>query len=308
MGKAEVKRQALMADAALLLGAMAKKSDADEGPMRLIAAGSYGVVYAVPSSSPFLTHLNHVVGYKIQNSSNLKTNLMLTEAARDEDELIVKMSQVRDVQGDNAYDYFNGFVRENVVHIALYHKFWAGAVGADVVPKFYFSGARQSEDGTMWYITVMEKAPGQTLRALLAQRGDGRLSAKEYVLVERAVVKMWLLGVVHADLHMSNIMFEPNGGIVTVLDFGFAVPLPEDVIRKLRKNCGVLAGADADVVYEGLHPYVASTIKRRMNGIRSFNSDGDLLKRLKGLVRDVGAIHLARQALGSLCAKKSRTS
>ena len=299
------KKQVLIASAAAILHNLASKSGADESAIRLLAAGSYGVVYIVPSSSPLLAYLNFAVGYKIQNSSNLRTNKMLTAAAHSGAELIVKMSQVKEVAGNSGYDYFNGFIRENVVHIALCHKFWNGVVGAELVPEFFFSGGMRGRDGVTWYVTVMEMVKGKTLKALLAERADGKILATEYVLIERAVLKLWLLGVVHADLHMSNIMYDVDTNKVTILDFGFAVPLPEDVIKTLRKNCKLLNDADVSEVYDMLHGYVESTIKRRMNGIKEFNTDGLLLRRLNALVKDPDNVVLCRQRLGAVCRKIS---
>lgn len=301
------KKKQLVQSAGQLLQELATKSAASLMEVALIAAGSYGVVYQLPASSPLLTHLNHVVGFKIQNKNNMRTNRLLTEAAGRGDNLVLKLSKVRETPMQNgrpAYDYFNGFIRENVIHISLSHKRFCSIVGADIVPHFYFSGAVKAKDGGMWYVTVMQRANGATLRSVLSSRQDGAMTASEYVKVERAIMRLWLLGVVHADLHMSNVMFDPSSGKVTILDFGFAVPLPEDVIRLMRSNKNLLQDVDGDEIYSGMHKYVHNTVHRRISSIKQFNTDGALLQRLRKLVSDPEHIPQARQEEGSLCPRK----
>lgn len=101
------------------------------------------------------------------------------------------------------------------------------------VPRFYRMGLVW--DDTLKKpvsVTVMSCAPGQPVEA---QKGS--LTADAYVLIEKAVVSMWLHGIVHADLHMDNVLYDPLTRKVTIIDFGFAtmlsLPLVEAVHAKV---------------------------------------------------------------------------
>lgn len=304
------KKQQLIRSATRLLQQLSRKSASDLSDISLLAAGSYGVVYSMPASCPLLSYLNHATGFKIQNKDDQRTNDLLTRAAAREDELVLKLSKVREMPMSNGrpvYDYFNGFVRENVIHISLSHKKFLGVHGSDIVPQFYFSGAITSRSEGMWYVTVMGKAQAHTLKALVNSRPDKALSAMEYVQIERAIMQLWLLGVVHADLHMSNVMFDPQTMKVTILDFGFAVPLPERIIRILRSHKALLEDVNGDEIYSGVHDYVTKTVQRRIAGIQHFNADGDLLQRLRGMVRDPDNIPLARAEEGVITTSSRAT-
>lgn len=259
-----------------------------------------------------LTHLNRVAGFKIQHKSNLHTNKLLTDAARDGKTLVLKMSQVRRTpigrNGRPIYDYFNGFMRENVTHFLLCHVAYGGVRGSDLVPMFYFSGAVKARDGSLWYVTVMDQAPGTTLKTLVESRATKSLTSREYVSIERALLSLWLLGVVHADMHMSNIMYDPKTEKVTILDLGFAVPLPQDVIEFMRANTHLMGDVDAEEIYEGVHDFVHHTIKRRLNNIKQFNTDGGLLVRLRGMVHDTDNIRTERSGRALIAGFKGKSA
>jgi hypothetical protein len=103
---------------------------------------------------------------------------------------------------------------------------------SDFVPRFYRSGwVRDEGTRSAAYVTVMSQAPGMEVEDL-----KGPLSAEAYVSIERAVAVMWMYGIVHADLHLGNLFFDPATMRATILDFGAACLLPDKMQVAVRKN------------------------------------------------------------------------
>jgi tRNA A-37 threonylcarbamoyl transferase component Bud32 len=109
----------------------------------------------------------------------------------------------------------------------------------------------------------------------------GGLSASEFARIEQAVADLWTLGVAHADLHSSNVMYHSPTKTVTILDFGFAVPLSASLVKRIRNHEDDVA-IDKSVLYKNvLSRYVTNVIQRRIPGLNNFNEDGGMLRRLK---------------------------
>jgi hypothetical protein len=121
--------------------------------------------------------------------------------------------------------------------------------GKDVVPVF-MGGASVSclldpgrpdqpecDDGCKdeaWFrITAMEAlaADAATLESLTQERSRA-LSVAVYCSIERALSALWLIGVVHLDLHFDNVLILPDGRI-KILDFGMGTILPRDLRRRV---------------------------------------------------------------------------
>lgn len=135
-------------------------------------------------------------------------------------------------------------VKENTVHAHLATSqctsvgpgFSKGLCASAYVPKMYFSGLVIKAGAKKYvYLTVMALARGTTVDKYLG-RGGGKLTPQFYVKMERAICTMWAAGLVHADLHMSNIMYDPaNSGTFTIIDFGFGVVLPDALRQRVVK-------------------------------------------------------------------------
>ncbi|GAQ92461.1 Protein kinase-like protein containing BRO family, N-terminal domain [Klebsormidium nitens] len=105
--------------------------------------------------------------------------------------------------------------------------------GSEVVPPIFYAGLLDGGEKGMVFITVMGEAPGVVLREFLTRRSN-RLTGFEYALIERAILTLWLLGVVHADLHEANIFIDEKSEKVTIIDFGYALILPKARATQVR--------------------------------------------------------------------------
>lgn len=145
-------------------------------------------------------------------------------------------------------------------------------------PKLYFAGV---DVAARVFVTVMELVNGVTLYEYL--RGKRTLTPSTYLNIEKAIVSMWLNGIVHGDLHDDNIMVSRNGSRVWVIDFGFAVVLPDNRLQALKRvmdDVPNVSNSLANSVWyakNALQGYVNSVLhhKRRLDW---YNADGKLLK------------------------------
>lgn len=106
---------------------------------------------------------------------------------------------------------------------------------ADHAPRFYVSGVVGDT-----YVTVMGVAPGQPLERLLARTPPG---AELYLQVERAACALWASGFVHADMHKDNVFYDPSTRTATLIDFGYAVMLPDELRRSIVSRMAPAIGA-----------------------------------------------------------------
>ena len=145
-------------------------------------------------------------------------------------------------------------------------------------PKLYFAGV---DPAARAFVTVMELANGDTLYEYLRRKKV--LTAATYLNIEKAIVTMWLNGIVHGDLHEDNILVSPTGNRVWIIDFGFAVVLPANRLQALKKvmdDVPNVSNSLANSVWyakNALQGYVNSVLhlRRRMDW---YNADGKLLK------------------------------
>lgn len=101
-------------------------------------------------------------------------------------------------------------------------------------PKFFCSGLFECPyTGNSFYITLMDLARGIPVNALL-EKMKGVPSTAMYLEMERAAAALWMNGIVHADMHKGNMLYD--GEKVTIIDFGFAVVLPDTLREKIRKR------------------------------------------------------------------------
>jgi hypothetical protein len=224
-----------------------------------------------------------------------------------------------------------------------------GTCPAEHVPDFFWAGmVVDTLTSRRFYVTVMALAPGVTLNEYLkgkvkwvraaelaarqkvvssytAKSGDGAvrmarvqvkppagpLTSSVYLAVERAVALMWLNGVVHADFHKGNTMYDAATGRVTIIDFGQGVGLPRPLREKLLQAIvpaiakGVRSLGELWDDAGGKSPFgvglQAYTNRVRYTRDRApwYNPDGHALKQLFKLLprHERAAVQLKRPAL-----------
>lgn len=240
---------------------------------KFLSSGKYGRVYKLS--------INKTAG-KIKPIRNMLTNVVETDRVPQSGTFVVKVG----TQGKSDWPEF---VRDNV-HESQAHKHLTTRCvslkcaarqicAKDISPKFYFAGADPS---ARIFVTFMEFVSGETLFNYLGRRP---MTAVTYLVIEKAIVTMWLTGIVHGDLHEDNIMISPNGTKAWIIDFGFAVVLPSnrmEALKRVMDDVPNVSNSLANSVWyakNALQGYVNSVlaVHRRMNW---YNADGKLLKGL----------------------------
>jgi hypothetical protein len=151
------------------------------------------------------------------------------------------------------------------------------------------AGSDESDDDEGWYrVTVMEGfEPGaRTLDDLQESESSRvrkcRLDACVYSAIERALSAMWLLGVVHADLHGDNILVLPGGG-VRIIDYGMGVMLSRPLGKQLR--AALLSRPPClppDIVFDAVClPRMHRIMRRRGISAREGFYDGACLRSIR---------------------------
>lgn len=100
--------------------------------------------------------------------------------------------------------------------------------GSDITPPIIMAGYLKNAKGS-YFVTVMGFAHGSTL----SEYGQsGRFTVADLESLERAMAVLWAIGVMHNDLHESNVIVSPRGngrGLkVQIIDFGFASYVPHE--------------------------------------------------------------------------------
>lgn len=172
---------------------------------RPIGKGSYGSVFECDVS-------NLAEFSAFARNGGLVHRTGSPDSINENDDLAVKIQVVR-----NATELSN-LERESRVHQHV------SRFAKSVAPTFYFAGFSSSN----WtYVTITSLVKGGSL-CPIAER---RLTAAGFRKIERAVMNLWGVGVLHGDLHCNNIMVDSKGE-VKIIDFGRAVVIPKDMRPK----------------------------------------------------------------------------
>ena len=151
---------------------------------------------------------------------------------------------------------------------------------SNYVPDLYWAGLVVNQaSGTRCYVTVMGVAPGIPVGKHLRR---SRLDAETFLRIERAAAALWSQGVVHADLHKDNMMYDPATKKLTVIDFGFGVLLPPQYTVAVRNQLAKAVRAGVRSLGEmwldsmgfglGIQKYVNRV--QRGRGVRWYYPDG----------------------------------
>lgn len=211
-----------------------------------IAKGAYGTAFRTS-----VTPQTHAILVAMQKAMS---NAVFIDMPPIGSTVVVKLAN----QTGQLPQFIKDSVKENTVHAHLASapctqlgsSFTKGLCASAYVPKMYFSGLVVKAGGAKGsrkyvYVTVMALARGTTVDKYLAG-GRDRLTPQFYVKMERAICTMWGAGLVHADLHMNNIMYDPvNNGTFTIIDFGFGVVLPSEMRQRVIQSMaqGVARGS-----------------------------------------------------------------
>ena len=195
------------------------------------------------------------------------------------------------------------------------------------VPDLYWAGLVVNQaTGRRCYVTVMGVAPGIPVGKFLS--GKRSLDAETFLRIERAAAALWSQGVVHADLHKDNMMYDAATKKLTIIDFGFGVLLPPDYTAALRlqlnkavrdgvRSLGELWTSTAALGI-GIQNYVNRV--QRGRGVPWYNPDGHaammLYKRLPpserlkvaAMRRNLWGVKLTASPASSASSRSSRSS
>jgi predicted Ser/Thr protein kinase len=91
-----------------------------------------------------------------------------------------------------------------------------------VSPTLYFSGYSKR---CAAQVTIMDGVDGRPMARA------NNISAKQFLKLEAQVIRLWMAGVVHADLHTNNIIIDSTG-TPRIIDYGRAIVVPEGLRPK----------------------------------------------------------------------------
>jgi hypothetical protein len=207
-----------------------------------LGRGAYGVAF-----SAAMTPDNHI---RVQHLANAVRHLVYSGMPAQGSRVVIKVA----TDADANKEWLGACVRESLVHRWLADRdrptprvpgcpASKTAQSAQYVPRFYFAGlVRDAGNFQPAFVVVMDRAAGMPLDAFLQQRRVP--TARLYVDLERAACALWLAGVVHADLHRGNVMYDPASRKLTVLDFGMAVVLPPAYRDAIAQSLSRAIGAN----------------------------------------------------------------
>lgn len=127
-------------------------------------------------------------------------------------------------------------VREAAIHSWLLDRPAARVSGCglrlsarDHLPRLYFAGLLDASKGV--FVTVMERVQGHAMFGK-------QVTLDKYLGLEIAAASLWASGVVHADLHGGNVMWDPRRKKAVIIDLGRAAMLPARHTATVRQELG----------------------------------------------------------------------
>ena len=227
---------------------------------RYIGGGAYGNVYLTVGNAPTLNELKtlrHVMQHSVFNAFPRAGETFIVKVASDTE----------------APTFVADSIREATVHDHLSKSPCVQLPGmkpacvASHIPKLYFAGMVRAADPLAggevrrFYIMVMAKAPGNPVKKHFAELATGRtISAEAYLHIERTIAMLWLNGVTHNDFHKDNFFFDRPTGLVSVIDFGFAVVMPDDMRARVRQAVARAVTTGVDSLAEVWSPSSFSSV------------------------------------------------
>jgi serine/threonine protein kinase len=112
------------------------------------------------------------------------------------------------------------------------------------VPTLYFAGVDRDMRAS---VTMMKVVKGDTLYKYINRCMSEKRPVPASVVArfEHALLSLWLSGYFHLDLHSGNIFYDEESRRMTIIDFGMAVKIPEDLVYSLVQYLrGRVSGVD----------------------------------------------------------------
>ncbi|AGE56274.1 PBCV-specific basic adaptor domain-containing protein [Paramecium bursaria Chlorella virus NE-JV-1] len=200
-----------------------------------IGSGAYGTVYLVGVSPAFKEYVK-----KNFNSGGTKIFASFPNVGSD---VIVKLQKQNPQMSDDAF--FEDVARENTVHKNLTTSASCYKIPlasrptciTSFVPKFYLSWTFSS-NGTNFCATIMDSAGDESIQtfAKSIKHISPEMYARFYVSFEQAICSLWLAGYVHGDLHRENVIINRKTGAAKLIDFGFALKLPQEFVKRIAEE------------------------------------------------------------------------
>lgn len=169
----------------------------------------------------------------------------------------------------------------------------------EFIPPLYAGGVfKEKNSKTLSFVIVMGKGEGV--------HPTGMLTADMYLGIEKAVCAMWLNGVLHADLHKNNILWDPLRNKATIIDFGFAVVLPDQVTKDIKMNlaAAILAKVRSlGEIFRPSSPFHVPGLLAHSNGVLKgrrygwYHANTTSLTHMFSRVINIASVPVKRQAL-----------
>ena len=169
----------------------------------------------------------------------------------------------------------------------------------DFIPPLYAGGV------------FREKTSEAPVFVIVMGIGDGAhptqfLTADMYLGFEKAACAMWLHGVLHADLHEQNILWDAVRKRATIIDFGFAIMLPQHLTKAIETSLAAAIDAKArslGEIFRPKSPFHVPGLLDHSNGVLKgrdyswYHANSTSLTHMFSRVIDVANLPARRQAL-----------
>lgn len=191
----------------------------------VVAAGGYGVTYKVLMTRRTRPILMKLAGY-LTNTLYISTPALGTTALIKIAAMTPKVTSTASVAQ---------FIKENSREAAAHIHLWrAPPVKIDgvcpivvhakkYVPRFYSFGIDMMHGMA---VTIMEY-----IKNSIPLKKVARVSPAIFMELEKALGSFYVASVDHSDLHLDNILVH-NGSQIKIIDYGFAVRLPDSIRKK----------------------------------------------------------------------------
>jgi hypothetical protein len=238
---------------------------------RRFGAGAYGEVFLVKKISEIDSQsLNEL-------RRELKNRVGDDEPPPPGADVVIKISKRFVQEQEQFVDFASRMITEVLMHVHVHRAVGRHPCrpeielrGASITPRVFFSGTYG--DGET-HVTVMELAPGETLAKYVSKYGSVPRLIQDNI--ENAVLTLWFAaGIIHADLHFGNVMVNERTGEVKIIDFGFAVMLPEEEMDRLKRAMQTTGKSTNAWNTSSVQPYV-SAVHRNFD---FYNPNGKALK------------------------------
>jgi serine/threonine protein kinase len=220
---------------------------------RKIGTGAFGTVFRCKVTPSLLEDLKNGLNVGSTNIYSSQPNLG--------DSVIIKIQLQNPTMSDK--EFMANVARENSVHKELTSSPSCYKIPlasrptciSNYVPKFYLSfvfgtKTRVPKDKIEYRcVTVMDSAGDMSAKEFASMLKGSRypqLFVNWYLSFEKAVTSLWLAGYVHGDLHRENVMVNSKNGDVKLIDFGFAIKIPQSFVKNIADGASEMIASESN--------------------------------------------------------------